>query len=46
MFVLRDALPSPAGVLLREMWHGKRAWLGVQPVSIMGQVAAGALFNL
>ncbi|PRW44843.1 prolyl endopeptidase-like isoform A [Chlorella sorokiniana] len=31
------------GVLLLEMWHGKRAWLGVQPISVMSQVSAGQL---
>jgi serine/threonine protein kinase len=30
-------------VLLLEMWHGKRAWLGVQPISVMSQVSAGQL---
>lgn len=29
------------GVLLLEMWHGRRAWLGYPPIRVLSSVAAG-----
>ena len=33
---------APAGVLLLEVWHGRRAWLGHPPFRVLNKVAAGA----
>lgn len=36
------APPITAGIIVCEMWHGRRAWLGDNPVRVLAQASSGA----